>query len=74
MSIKGAFLMAVGKEAFTMQRILAYPKTLRDASLTEALLRNVRPAQFELVERAKFYILVRNPNATLRKFVVPIQR
>ncbi len=54
-AIKGAFLTGVGKDAFSLLRTLAYPKTLRDASIAEiqgALLRCVRPAQFELVERA----------------------
>ncbi len=54
-AIKGAFLTPVGKEAFTLLEALVYPKTLRDASITEiqeALLRYVRPAQFKLVERA----------------------
>ncbi len=67
-AIKGAFLTAVGKEAFTLLNTLVYPKTLRDASITEiqeALLRHVRPAQFEFVERAKFHTLIRNPNETL---------
>ncbi len=43
--------------AFTLLKTLAYPKTLRYASMNEiqeALLRHVRSAQFELVERAKF--------------------
>ncbi len=54
-AIKGAFLTAVGKEAFTLLKTLIYAKTLRDASITEiqeALLRHVRPAQFEVIERA----------------------
>ncbi len=60
-AIKGAFLTAVGKDAFSLLRILVYPKTLRDASIAEiqeALPQYVRPAQFELVERAKFRTLV----------------
>ncbi len=43
-AIKGAFLTAVGKEAFSLLRTLVYPKTLRDASIAEiqeALLRHV---------------------------------
>ncbi len=43
-AIKGAFLTAVGKEAFSLLRTLVYPKTLRDASVAEiqgALLRHV---------------------------------
>ncbi len=54
-AIKGAFLTAVGKDAFSLLRVypaFVYPKTLRDASIAEiqgALLRHVRPAQFELV-------------------------
>ncbi len=54
-AIKGAFLMAVGMEAFTLLKTLVYHKTLRDASITEiqeTLLRHARPAQFELVECA----------------------
>ncbi len=42
-----------------MLKTLAYPKTLRYASMTEiqeALLRHVTSAQFELVERAKFSV------------------
>ncbi len=69
--------MAVGKEAFSLLRTLVYPKTFRDASIAEiqeALLRHVRPAQFELVERAKFHTLVRSANGTLREFVVRIQQ
>ncbi len=76
-AIKGAFPTAVGKEAFTPLRSLVYPKTLRDvlvAEIQEALLRRVKPSQFELLERANFHTLVRNPNETLRKFVVRIQR
>ncbi len=76
-AIKGAFLTAVGKEAFTLLKTLVYPKTLRDASITEiqeALLRHVRPAQFELVERAKFHTLIQNPNETVREFIVRLQR
>ncbi len=75
--IKGAFLTAVGKEAFTLMKTLVYPKTLRDASITEiqeALLRHVRPAQFELVERARFHTLVRNPDETVREFIARLQR
>ncbi len=75
-AIKGAFLMAVGKEAFALLKTLVCPKTLRDASITEiqeSLLRHVRPAQFELVERAKFHALIRNPNETLREFIVRFQ-
>ncbi len=70
---KRAFLTAVGKEAFTLMKTLVYPKTLRDASITEmqeALLRHGRPAQFELVERARFHALIQNPNETLREFIV----
>ncbi len=51
-AIKGPFLAAVGKKAFTLLKILVYPKTLRDVSIPEsreALLRYARPAQFELV-------------------------
>ncbi len=62
---KGAFLTAVGKEAFTLLKTLVYPKTLRDVSITEikeTLLCRVTPAQFEIVERAKFHTLIRNPN------------
>ncbi len=76
-AIKGAFLMAVGMEAFTLLKTLVYPKTLRDASITEiqeALLCHVRPAQFELVERARFHTLIRNPNETVREFIVRLQR
>ncbi len=63
-AIKGAFLTAVGKEAFTLLKTLVNPTTLRDASITEiqgALLRHVRPAQFDLVEQAEFHTLIRNP-------------
>ncbi len=69
--------MAVGKEAFSLLRTVVYPKTLRDASIAEiqeALLRHVRPAQLELVERAKFHTLVRSAIETLREFVVRIQQ
>ncbi len=48
-AIKGAFLTAVGKDAFSLLRTVVYPKTLRDASIAQiqgALLRHVRPAQF----------------------------
>ncbi len=72
-AIKGAFLTAVKKDAFSLLRTLVYPKTLRDASIAEiqgALLRHVRPAQCELVERAKFHTLVRSANETVREFVV----
>ncbi len=75
-AIKGAFLTAVGKEAFTLLKTLVYPKALRDVSITEiqeALLRHVRPAQFELVERARFHTLIRNPNETVREFIVRLQ-
>ncbi len=34
-AIKGAFLTAVGKDGFSLLRTLVYPKTLRDASITE---------------------------------------
>ncbi len=47
-AIKGAFLTAVGKEAFTLLRTLFYPKTLRDASIAdiqETFLRHVRPSR-----------------------------
>ncbi len=63
-AIKGN-LTAVGKDAFSLLRTVVYPKTLRDSSIAEiqgALLRHVRPPQFELVERAKFHTLVRNAN------------
>ncbi len=76
-AIKGTYLAVVGKEAFSLLRTLVCPKTLRNASVAEiqgALLRHVRPAQFELVERAKFHTLVRNANETVREFVVHIQR
>ncbi len=76
-AIKGAFLTAVGKEAFTLLKTLVYPKTLGDASITdiqEALLCHVRPSQFELVERARFQTLIRSPNETVRDFVVRLQR
>ncbi len=56
-TIKGAFLTAVGKEAFTLLKTLVYHKAMRDESITEiqeALLRHVRPAQFELVELVDF--------------------
>ncbi len=75
--IKGAFLTAAGEEAFTLLKTLVYPKTLRDASITEiqeALLRHVRPAQFELVERARFHTLIRSLNETVREFIVRLQR
>ncbi len=48
---------------------LVYPKTLRDATIAEiqeALLWQIGPAQFELVERARFHTLDRNFNETLR--------
>ncbi len=76
-AIKGAFLTAVGKDAFSLLRTLVYPKTLRDASIAEIqgkLLRHVRPAQFELVERAKFHTLARSAKKTVREFVVRIQQ
>ncbi len=75
-AIKGAFLTAVGKEAFTLLKTLVCPKTLRDASITEiqeAFLRHVRPAQFELVERARFHTLIRNPNEMVRGFIIRLQ-
>ncbi len=46
-AIKGAYLTAVGKDAFSLLRTLVYPNTLRDPSIAEiqgALLRHVRPA------------------------------
>ncbi len=58
--IKGASGTVAGKEAFTLLKTLIYPKTLRDASIAEiqeTILRNVRPAQLELVERAEFHTL-----------------
>ncbi len=76
-AFKGVFIKAVGKGASTLLRTLVYPKTLRDASIAdiqEALLRHVRPAQFELVEQAMFHTLVRNPNEIVREFGVRIQR
>ncbi len=76
-AIKGAFLTAAGKDAFSLLKTLVYPKTLRDTPIAEikgALLRHVRPAQFELVERAKFHTLVRSANETVREFVVRIQQ
>ncbi len=69
--------MAVGKEAFTLLITLVYPQTLRYTSIAEiqeALLWHVRPAQFELVERAKFHTLVWNPYKTVCEFVVRIKR
>ncbi len=42
--------------------------------MQEALLWHVRPAQFELVERAKFHTRVQNPNENVREFVVRIKR
>ncbi len=59
-AVKGAFLTVAKKEAFTLLKILIYPKTLSYASIAEiqeALLRNVRPPQLGLVERAKFHTL-----------------
>ncbi len=44
------------------------------AEIQEALLRHVRPAPFELVERAMFHTLVRNPTETVRDFIVRLQR
>ncbi len=76
-AIKGAFHTAVGKEAFSLLRNLVYPKTLRNAPIAEiqgTLLRHVKPAQFEMVERAKFHTLVRNAYETVRKFVVHPQQ
>ncbi len=67
----------VGKEAVSLLRTLVFPLTLRDGSVTEiqeALLRHVRPVQFELIERTKFHALVRNANRTVREFVVRIQQ
>ncbi len=52
-AIKGALHTAVGKEAFTLLKTSVYPKTLRDASITEiqdALLRPVRPAQLNVLD------------------------
>ncbi len=34
-AIKGAFLTAVGKDAFSLLRTLVNPKTIRDASIAE---------------------------------------
>ncbi len=65
--------MAVGKETFILLRNLVYPKTLSDASITEiqeALLKHDVPTQFE---RAKFHILIRNPQETVLEFEVRIQ-
>ncbi len=76
-AIKGAFLTAVGKDAFSLLKTLVYRKTLRDASIAEiqgALLRHARPAQFELVERARFHTMARSANETVREFVVRIQQ
>ncbi len=54
---KGAFLTAVGKEAFTLLKTLVYPKTLRDAFITEiqeALLRHVRLPSSNLLNGLDF--------------------
>ncbi len=69
-AIKGAVLAATGKEAFTLPKtytediytymLKIYTKTLRDTFITEiqyTILRNVRPPQLGLVERAKFHTL-----------------
>ncbi len=75
-TIKGTFITAFGKEALSLLRTLVYSKTLRDVSIAdiqEVLLRHARPAQFELVEWAKFHTLVRNPNETVREFVLRIR-
>ncbi len=75
-AIKGAFLTAVGKEAFTLLKTLVYPKILRNASnseIQEALLRHAGPVLFELVERAKFHTLVRKPYEIVRDFIVTLQ-
>ncbi len=56
---------------------LVCPKILRGASIAEiqeAHLRHVRPAPFELVERAMFHTLVRNSTETVRDFIVRLQR
>ncbi len=71
--IQGAFPTTVRKEAFTLLKTLVYPKMLRDAStreIQEALLRHVRPAQFELVERARFQTVILNPNETVHEHSV----
>ncbi len=66
-------IKVVGDEALNLLKMLMYPKTLRDASIAEiqqTFLRFVRPAQFEIAEKARFHSLVRNPNETAREFMI----
>ncbi len=58
-------------------KTLVYPKKIRDAfneEIQDILVRFARPAQFELVERAWFHMLVHNPPETEHEFIGRLQR
>ncbi|VDP90382.1 unnamed protein product [Echinostoma caproni] len=70
------FLSAVGKEAYALMKNLAFPESLiqlKYEELKDLLLKHFQPVNFEAAERAKFHYLARDPNQSVRDFILQLQ-
>ncbi|VDP95104.1 unnamed protein product [Echinostoma caproni] len=70
------FLSAVGKEAYALIKTLTFPESpiqLKYKELKDLLLKHFHPVNFEAAERVKFHCLARNPNQSVRDFILQLQ-
>ena len=73
--ISAHFLTAIGREAYSLLKNLTFPKapsTLQYDDLKKILLAHIMPKSFEIAKQAKFNILQRQNQQTVRDFVVQI--
>ena len=74
--ITAYFLTAIGKAAFDLVRRLLFPQDPCDAKyevIKDALLKHSIPLSSETAQRAIFHSLVRQPNQSMRNFIIQLQ-
>ncbi|CAH8639600.1 unnamed protein product [Dicrocoelium dendriticum] len=70
------FLTVIGREAYTLLKNLAYPQLpskLSNDKLRDLLLSHLLPENFVVAERVKFNLLIRQPNQSIRDFILQLQ-
>jgi transposase InsO family protein len=70
------FLTSIGKEAYALLKNLSFPDAPSKKTYDELksiLLAHVMPQNFEIAERAKFNVLQRQTNQSIREFILQLQ-
>ena len=70
------FLNFVGNDAYEVIKNLAYPESpinLPFEAIQQLILKHVQPINFEIAKKAKFHLLIREENQSIRDFILKLQ-